>query len=232
MNTHTTNTALFLVVFALIAGTPVVLLIAGLRRSRRGSAPDGGSAATAGRPTRILVTALVGVAALGGVGLWVARSLPATRANGAMPGMDMGSGTMDGADAGIGLPAFVADQAMVDSLAGEQAVEQVARLHASSFPILDATIATYGDGVTIWAATAEDPAGATAMARDMARRIAAGGSPFDTPHRLRDVPGVWETSGMGQLHYFFARGEEVWWLSSDASIAARALADVLDEAGP
>jgi hypothetical protein len=62
----------------------------------------------------------------------------------------------------------------------------------------------------------------------MRKRIAGGGSPFDAPHAVRGLPGVYATFGMGQKHFFFSRGASVWWVAVAPSLAKRILPEALE----
>jgi hypothetical protein len=82
--------------------------------------------------------------------------------------------------------------------------------------------------VTIWRSEAPDATRATAQVERMRARIAEGGSPFEIPHRVRGRSGVYVTFGMGQEHFFFARGTSVWWVAVTPSLAGRALPEALE----
>lgn len=232
---HVTNTALFLVVFALIIGAPIVLVVAGIVRRQRLAHREAAGARPS--PARALVVALVAVTAVGALAVWFARSSPSDTTD--MAGMDM-SGTdtglsEDGAADDVPLPGMLGGLPMVDSVSGPAALDQVAQLHGSTFDIVDAAVATYLDSAgtsTVWVAWAANASAAEAMTREMADGISSGGSPFDPPSRWTEDRSVWVTNGMGQRHYFFARGNAVWWVAADPGVARSVLEDVLSEAGP
>jgi len=128
------------------------------------------------------------------------------------------------------LPRTLAGMTMTARVTGRDALEQVGQLHGEEFPIASAEIAEYGVGATVWVSVSADAATSATMAKDMAARISEGGSPFDPPKVLHGEKRVWVTHGMGRVHYFFARGDAVWWLSADRGIARRALSDLLEVA--
>ena len=83
----------------------------------------------------------------------------------------------------------------------------------------------------VWVARGTDEADATDLTRRMVDSISSGGSPFAQPRRVAGTAGVWTTNGMGQVHFFFSRGDAVWWLSADPNNAREALAQLLEFAG-
>lgn len=112
---------------------------------------------------------------------------------------------------------------------GDAALQRVAEMHKQSdIPISDATIARYGDAegsAEVWVGRTLNLEMATKLTSDMAEGIAKGKSPFSSATWI-EAEAVWQTSGMGQVHYFFPRGNGVWWLSIGADDAATALTQV------
>ena len=117
------------------------------------------------------------------------------------------------------------------SLTGAEALRQVAGLHVGRFPLATAEVAGYGPDTTVWVAIPAGTTPAHALVTEMTEAIAKGGSPFDTPAPLEGRPGVWQTTGAGQQHLFFARNGAVWWLAADETAAPDALAALLSEVG-
>jgi hypothetical protein len=130
------------------------------------------------------------------------------------------------------LPAALAGAPMTNEVTGAQAIQDITSLHGINLPIVSAEIGQYADGrLTVWMSTASDAAGAANMLLRMGRRISAGGSPFAPPRPFAADPGVWATRGMGQMHFFFARGNTVWWLAADPRLARSALSELIVVAG-
>lgn len=128
------------------------------------------------------------------------------------------------------LPDTLAGLPPVEQLTGDAAVEAVERLHAVSFTVHGAAVGRYAGAAgsaDLWVARYDTPERALAETREMADRIAEGGSPFSLP---RYETGVWATEGLGQLHWFFVSGPDVWWLGADAEIGEQALAETLAHA--
>ncbi len=231
---HEGGVTLFLVAVAVIGLAPVALVVVYLARkaseARRGDeqAPED---VERQRVLRTLAIGLGGVAVLAAVIAWYLGSstpaVPAREATGSMPGMAMDAS----AAAARMLPPTLAGMPVSVDLTGTQAEQQVAKLHDADFPMRAAEIGQYGGGrATVWMSEAPDATSAATQVERMAERIAGGGSPFDPPEPLPDVQGVWVTRGMGQVHYFFARGSGVWWLSADRHLARRALSEILEVA--
>lgn len=226
---HEGNVTLFLVSVVVIAATPFVLLGVELvrrARTRRRSAPDETS-----RPRGLLRPLLVGVSAVVLLTLaigWYLSAHPAPQGTD-----EMAMGSADGAMPAVSrsddpLPATLAGASMTDEVTGPQAIRQIASLHGTDFPIVSAEIGQYADGrLTVWMSTESDAAGAADMVARMGERISGGGSPFAPPRPFEAEPGVWITRGMGQVHFFFARGDAVWWLTADPSLARSALSELM-----
>jgi hypothetical protein len=235
---HRANVTIFLTAIGLIGIAPVILLlVAVLRRRRDVRVPDVSPAA--GRSTLIGVAILTAaLVLLGGSTAWI-LSARGVAEGPSMAGMAEGDGAegmpMSGGDDGSGpsLPALrtLGGLPLTSSVTGPDAVEQVAALHGSGFPVRDAFIGTYGGGrATIWVSEAPDRRAASEQVRMMVAAIVGSGSPFVDPRPVKGRSGVFETTGMGQRHYFFARGVTVWWVASDPQLSNAVLDDVLGAA--
>lgn len=232
---HRVNVAIFLTAIGLIGLAPVVLSLMYLARRRADR--RGGDEGAARRPVAAVVAAVAILLAVGGVTAWLVSD-PGTAATSveAMDGAGMagmpGVGGTNG-DAAGGLPILerLADEPLTPSVTGPDAIEQVAQLHGSTFPVADAVIATYGNGrATIWVSAAPDAGTAKDQVMTMRDGISEGGSPFAPPQEVPGMPGVYATSGMGQRHFFFSRDRAVWWIAVDPAIARRALNQIMEVA--
>ncbi|MBI4728838.1 MAG: hypothetical protein HY775_04970 [Acidobacteria bacterium] len=228
---HPGSTALLLAGVVAVGAAPLVTLVAwaARRRSEPGRAGSESPAKRDGaRRARLLSVALAVVAlaalAAGGSLLVSGRdSAPATAEYSA----PAGAGPATAED---GLPGSLAGLPRVDLVTGERAVADVTALHGLDIPVVSAAIARYGesgDKAEVWVSYSEDAAAATKLAERMAGKIAEGRSPFDVPELVGGKSGIWFTRGMGQIHFFFARGTAVWWLSIGDARAQDALAEVL-----
>lgn len=127
------------------------------------------------------------------------------------------------------LPSKLAPLDLAWSMTGAEAMRQVAALHVGRFPLSAAEVAGYGPDTTVWVATPAGTASAGELVTQMTEAIAKGGSPFDPPTPMDGRPGVWQTTGAGQQHFFFARNGAVWWLAASETAAPDALAALLAE---
>ena len=162
----------------------------------------------------VAVPAVLGVLALGWL-IWFTAS---------------GDDAADSAEgAPGGMPADLAGLERTDVATGDAALQRVAQMHnKSNIAIVDATVARFGateGGAEIWVGRTLNAEMADKLVMDMAEAIAEGRSPFSSATWIADE-SVWQTSGMGQVHYFLARGDGVWWLSINPEQAATALAEV------
>ncbi|MCJ7832692.1 MAG: hypothetical protein MUP92_04510 [Actinobacteria bacterium] len=218
---------------------PIVLLVVYIPYSRRPAdeevSPEERMAVL--KRAAIAIFIIVGVAA--GVFLWLDRGAPDPNAT--APGIGGTSGGMPGAggtqmdDGGFtsqtsvpSLPDRIAGLDKVSELTGDAALQQVATMHPSEFPLTGAIVGNYqgkGGKATMWVAVNPSDAMAPAMAEQMATAIGGGETPFTEPIQVQ--PGVYESEGLGQMHYFFAAGNGVWWLSVDPPLAEKALQQAL-----
>ena len=215
---------LFLVGVAVIGLSPLALGAAYLLR--RGRTDEGGPGRTGVRGVAALLLVL---AAVSFAGAWWLRGAAAPGS--ATAHVDAGGPGLAGA-ATTALPASLAGLRRTAVVTGAEAVRSVEALHGRRLPVVTAEIAEYAGGrATVWMSRSDRPRAARALVERMARGIAGGGSPFSAPSAVAGERGVWATEGMGQVHYFFARGPAVWWLSADEAVAERALAELLEVAG-
>ncbi len=122
-----------------------------------------------------------------------------------------------------GLPATV-------HVTGQDAVDVVAGLHLGDVPVDEAEVAEYGSGREVVWVSRSGTVSADTLVTQMTDRIAQGDTPFSTPRKVPTLRGVFRTVGNDQVHYYFARGEAVWWLAADRALARQALAEILGAA--
>jgi hypothetical protein len=190
------------------------------RRRRVGSAPEGARAG--GRRTAVVVAGLTTLVLAAG---WYAAGFSPVLSP--QPAEHLANAQTAGIPH---VPGAVAGMTLVEQQTGDAALRAVERLHGLSFDMTAATVARYAGTAgraELWIAEFGHADEAAERATKMADRIAEGGSPFQPPHLQA---GVWATEGLGQIHYFFARGSGVWWLSADHAAGDQALAEVLTHA--
>jgi hypothetical protein len=128
------------------------------------------------------------------------------------------------------LPDSLAGFKLQASSYGDQALDEVSRLHGKSFPLISGSVGWYGfrNEVTLWTAGAVTGIVAAKMIDDMETKIGQGNSPFiPTRELVLDRRSINELSGMGQRHFFFQAGSLVIWLAADPELADQALAEAL-----
>jgi hypothetical protein len=219
------NVAIFLTAVGLIGLAPLLLGAVYVARRRVERDPESEQTSRSLMPIVAVITAVLLI--VGGVVAWTfsgpGASMPSRDG---MDGMAGGSALTSAGSATI--PMELADQPLTSYVDGPDAIAGVAQLHGSTFPVTDAEIAAYGNGLaTIWRSGAPDAAAAADQVERMRERIARGASPFDAPHPVRGQPGVYATFGMGQKHFFFSRGASVWWVAVAPPLARRALSEAL-----
>jgi len=224
---HRANVAIFLTAVGLIGIAPLLLGAVYVARRRVERDPERERTSRSFMPIVAVVTVVLLVA--GGVVAWTFSGPGASPPTEGMAGMDgmAGGSAPTGAD-GATIPMELGGQPLTSYVDGPDAIAGVAQLHGSTFPVTDAEIATYGNGLaTIWRSGTPDAATAADQVERMRERIAGGGSPFDTPHPVRGQPGVYATFGMEQKHFFFSWDASVWWVAIAPSLAGSVLSEVL-----
>jgi hypothetical protein len=197
---------------------------------------------------RHLIT-LVFFAALIAAGVWsFYGNVLNPHAGQTMPGMEMaGPETSVGADSGEGddskdqgagdadpLPPELGGWSLSSAVTGETARMEVEQLHGKSLGegISDAWVGHYGaEGgaaphAMVWVSRSPSEGSADELLRLMTDRISEGRSPFTglRPMVNEAVEG-YALDGMGQTHYYFRVGTDLYWLAVDPEQAE----DALDE---
>ena len=109
---------------------------------------------------------------------------------------------------------------LTHQVTGQEALQDVARLHDQGLPLKDASIGHYsgpGGKGQVWIGKAGSPQEAADLLQRMTRAINQGTSPF-TPPQLTRVEGqeVYSTQGQGASHYYYLRGDRVLWVQIES----------------
>lgn len=133
------------------------------------------------------------------------------------------------------LPADLGEMKLTQQLSGEPAQGMIDHLHGKGVTPRENFIGFYegsGAQATLYVSVYADEAEAKEVYRKMAQRIQAGNPVFGS-YKEVSVAGqpVSECMGMGQVHYFFFRGNRVYWLETDPSAAQRAAESLLNTIG-
>jgi len=129
---------------------------------------------------------------------------------------------------------------LADLAKGDEARAQVEQLHGKSLGagLEAAWTATYGSvsgsgmaDATLWISRAARAEDARTLFERMTDRISEGNSPFEglRPMRWDDVEG-YALDGMGQKHYYFLVGSDLYWIAVDPAVAEAVVAELLGNA--
>ncbi len=130
------------------------------------------------------------------------------------------------------LPAKLGPLALERELEGEEARAYLNGLHAKSIAPATSSVAVYkaaGTSGMLYVSTYASPKKAQVSFDRMSRLMRGGNKTFSNHRsfRLGEIV-VNQCDGLGQVHYYFHRYENVWWLSVDAPVATLALSDLLN----
>ena len=130
------------------------------------------------------------------------------------------------------LPPSVGGLPLAVEVSGGPARTQVEQLHGKVLGsgLDQAWIGEYGDPprATVWVTRSVRREDAEALLARMATRLGNGDSPFHVvgPVTSGSVGGN-ELEGMGQKHYYFLVGSDLYWLAIDPGIAASAFDELV-----
>ncbi|MFQ6015061.1 MAG: hypothetical protein ACE5NP_06430 [Anaerolineae bacterium] len=114
-------------------------------------------------------------------------------------------------------PDELAGLALTDSITGDEALIEIAKMHGKGFPLLDGYVAQYGndqDQVTVWVGRAKDSIAAQSLLVQMTERLREGNSPFSHLQQLTvGDEVVYSLVGLGQQHYYYQVADKVVWLA-------------------
>jgi hypothetical protein len=133
----------------------------------------------------------------------------------------------------VPLPERIADLPLKQSLLGEEAIDEVSRLHGDDFALSSGAVGMYGTdhSITLWVAGAPYQTMADWMLVAMREKIAkpSGNSPFSPVGERQDRSRtIYELDGMDQKHFYFQSGKLIVWLAADPERAEEALTQTLE----
>ncbi|MCL5677245.1 MAG: hypothetical protein M1602_05185 [Firmicutes bacterium] len=144
----------------------------------------------------------------------------------------LGMGGTGGREGGLAVPEQFAGLPRTSLLTGEAARREITGMHGRSLAFSDGYKAQYGQGaeqVVVWLVTTADQVKAQALVKEMTDRIGPSNKVFSPPEALQ-VGGAlaYRTEGMGMVHYYYARGNRVYWVGikspRERELLARAMA--------
>ena len=120
--------------------------------------------------------------------------------------------------AGLGSPAIpqaIAGLRLESAMTGQEAMEELRRLHGKDVQLAGGWIGHYENGATIWVGETDSAAQASQLVDAMTQRIRAGNPYFkDLQSQQVGAIMVFSVVGQGQLHYYYQRGNKVVWVAA------------------
>ncbi|MDI3279884.1 MAG: hypothetical protein QJR13_00735, partial [Bacillota bacterium] len=117
-----------------------------------------------------------------------------------------------------GFPPTAGGLALVEVKEGREALAEISRLHGTQIEGERGWILTYSDGrgrAVVWISEAKDEGVAREQVAEMLKKMEK--SKTFTPPQPLGIPTVemYQTSGLNQMHFFWAKGRRVYWVSAD-----------------
>ncbi|NOX36773.1 MAG: hypothetical protein GXO78_04470 [Calditrichaeota bacterium] len=130
------------------------------------------------------------------------------------------------------VPASILSVPLQQLISGKEAAKIVSRMHGKDVAPKETVIGIYGENrevAIIYISQFPTDGKARRYLRKMCRRMGKGSSGFGHHVDFKvDTLDVHFAVGMGQIHYFYAIEDRLYWLAVDPHIARSALAEVLD----
>ena len=151
----------------------------------------------------------------------------------AQPGTSSDETASIGRETAVVVPPLLGGLQLTALQSGEDALAAVEQLHGKALGAgLDAAwVAQYGNAgeAMLWVSRSMDQADAHALFARMTGKIRQGNSPFTglTPMAGAVLEG-YELDGMGQKHFYFVAGTDLYWLAVDPDLARSALTDLTE----
>ncbi|OFV80694.1 MAG: hypothetical protein A2W26_06940 [Acidobacteria bacterium RBG_16_64_8] len=149
----------------------------------------------------------------------------------------MTSGTEGAGGENAAVPPLLGGLELTALLSGKEALAAVEQLHGEALGAgLDAAwVAQYGKAsqVMLWLSRSVAEEGAQTLFERMTNKIAEGNSPFTGLKPMADskLEG-YELDGMGQKHFYFVTGNDLYWVAVSPSLARSVLADLAETVVP
>ncbi len=120
---------------------------------------------------------------------------------------------------------------LAHELRGKEALQAIDRLHGKGVSAADAYVAHYEKDGQVAMLYVSRPARSSMTGAQIDRMVAGirtGKTPF-THLKSSDREGttVYSAIGQGQIHYFYSRGADVFWVAADPAVAREVIARLL-----
>ncbi|GAB4256490.1 MAG: hypothetical protein Kow00129_16990 [Thermoleophilia bacterium] len=138
-------------------------------------------------------------------------------------------------ESGPPLPDALAGLTLEQLVSGQEAIVQTERLHGKGLGqgLDQAWIGAYGSGqITVWVSRSHREADAEELLVRMTESIESSDTPFTGLEALEYPAGtVYGLDGMGQRHFYFRIGPDLFWVAAPPASAEEALDGLLQAAG-
>lgn len=131
---------------------------------------------------------------------------------------------------GDALPQSIGSLSLEQLQSGEEARQEIDRLHGKQITFRRGYIGTYGNGkAKLWVSEYDSEGEAAKGIGKMAQRMQTRKEGNFWHFREISIQGVavYFVVGMGQAHYFFQKGRKVIWLAVDPSLAREEIRDAI-----
>lgn len=126
-----------------------------------------------------------------------------------------------------GIPETVSSLPLKGSQVGKDALDMLSKLHGEGFDLVNGYRGDYTDGknkATLYVGQAKDAATASKLATEMSEKIGTANAMFTNLQELSiSSRTIYEVTGQGQLHFFYAVNDKIVWLAVDSANAAEGL---------
>lgn len=136
----------------------------------------------------------------------------------------------------IPIPQKLADMKLTQSIQGPDAISQISQLHKMNMELQGGIVAQYegsGTKATLWIGVVDTPKQARQLINRMTESIQQGNNKTFGHLQQIEVKSitVYSVLGMGQIHYYYWRGNRTVWIAVDPNIAQQVLHEIIDATG-
>ena len=132
---------------------------------------------------------------------------------------------------GLSLPKILGTMELKKEIRGDEASRIVNAMHGKGVTPADNLIGIYaksGARTTVYLSAFDKRKDAEVVLRRMIGGIERGDTPFSSLEQKNvGRTNVASCTGLGEVHYFFAANNELYWLASDIQLSERSLAEFI-----
>ncbi len=132
------------------------------------------------------------------------------------------------------IPKKLAGLDLIKTKVGEEAVKSINLLHKKNVSGIENIVASYegaGHSADLFLSTFLDTMSAIQSFHGMMKGVSRDSVNFShfTPRLIGNNNNVIMVLGLGQAHYFYTSGKEIYWLQADYDIAEKAISELLSD---